>query len=129
MQPIHDDKNIQLYFVKCERTLDNFHCGKVMFSQASVILSTGGWGCLTLPGQTPPGRTPPRQTPHYGQIPPPRQTPPPGQTPPGRHPPGRHFPWAGTPPMQTPPLPPTGSYCSGRCACCWNVFLLNWFFI
>ena len=51
----------------------NSSCGKVMFSQASVILSTGG--CLA---DTPLGR----------------QAPPPGQTspPPGRHPPGRHLP-------------------------------------
>ena len=44
-------------------------CGKLMFSQASVILSTGG----CLPGQTPSG-----QTPSLGRHP--------GQTPPmGRH--------------------------------------------
>ena len=82
-------------------------CGKVMFSQASVILSMGGvW-------QTPLGRQSMGRHPH-GQIPPlgrhspgrhPRQTPPwvdttslPGQTPPlGRHNPlGRH-----PPPQQT----------------------------
>ena len=49
-------------------------CGKVMFSQASVILSTGGGDVW--------------QTPPPGRHPPPRQTPPPGQTtpPPARRP-------------------------------------------
>ena len=83
-----------------------------MFSQASVILCTGGvW-------QTPPSaHPPPRQTPPLGRHPPARHTP--GQTPPrqiplGRHPPGRHpladhprqTPHADTPgrhPRQTPP--------------------------
>ena len=51
-------------------------CGKVMFSQASVILSGGVYG---------------------------RQ--PPGKHPPGRIPPGRHPSWADTSPRQTPPHP------------------------
>ena len=90
-------------------------CGKVIFSPASVILSTkvgggGGGG----PGQTPlsrhppwtdtpPGQTTPRQTPP-GQTPPTPGRHPPGQTPPGRHPLGRHH-QADTPhaPGQTPP--------------------------
>ena len=54
-------------------------CGKVMFSQASVILFTGGLVYASING----GRHPPRQTA-------PGQTPP-GQTPPmGGHPHG-HF--------------------------------------
>ena len=80
--------------------------GKVMFSQACVILFTGGGVCLSAcwdttppradtpsgsrhsPGaDTPPGRHPPEQSPHRAD--PPEQTPP-EQTPPGsRHPPGR----------------------------------------
>ena len=44
-------------------------CGEVIFSQASVILFTGG--CLP--------DTPPGQTPQVDTLP--------GQTPPGRHPP------------------------------------------
>ena len=44
-------------------------CGKVMFSQVSVILFTGGlwqtppWVDTPTPGLTPLGRPPPRQTP------------------------------------------------------------------
>ena len=56
-------------------------CGKVMFSQASVILFTGGWD--------PPGRHP-------------RQTPLPGRHPLGRHPPWVHTPWPDTPRQTTP---------------------------
>ena len=55
-----------------------FTVRKVMFSQASVILSTGG------SGRHPQGR------------PPSGQTPPPGQTPPRQTPPG-DAPWADTP--------------------------------
>ena len=54
-------------------------CGKVMFSQASVILFTGGGGVYA---QHALGQTPPL----------------PGRHPPGRHPLGRHC------PGQTPPL-------------------------
>ena len=72
-------------------------CGKLMFSQASVILSTGG--CLpdTLPGRHPRGR----------------------------HPRGRHPPWADTPHGQTPSRadsPRADGYCSGRYASYWNAF-------
>ena len=69
-------------------------CGKVIFSQASVILSTGGV-C-----QTPPGRHPLCR--HH----------PPGQTTSllGRHPLGRH-------------TPPADGYCCGRYASYWNAFL------
>ena len=78
-----------------------------MFSQASLILSTGG-GCVwqtsprqtSLPGRHPPGQTPPRQTPH-------------GQTPP--------LPSAC---WDTPP-PPTSSHCSRWHASYWNAFLLK----
>ena len=63
-----------------------------MFSQASVILSTGG--CVA---DTPQADTPWADTP--------------GQTPPGQIPPGRHpqadTPWAGTPLGRHPPLPST----------------------
>ena len=97
-------------------------CGKVMFSQASVILSTGRGGVWqTHPGRhhhpgrhpllgrypqadpTPPGQTPPRQTPPSRQ--------PLGSHPPGRHPqadtplgrqPQADTPWVDTP-RQTPP--------------------------
>ena len=100
-------------------TVRNSSCGKVMFSQASLILSTGrGWGSgrHPPPGQTPPGRPPP----------------PWADTQPGKHPLGRPpwsdtpwvdapFPWADTnplgrhhhlprsditPPRQTSPPPP-----------------------
>ena len=52
--------NSQVYFYRPQRS-----CGKVMFSQASVILFMGGvW-------QTPPGQTPiPGQTPPPGRQPP-----------------------------------------------------------
>ena len=62
-------------------------CGKVMFSQASVILT---WG---VSGRHPPGQTPPRQTPSPGQTHPHGQTHTPGQTPTpadGTHPTGMH---------------------------------------
>ena len=97
-------------------------CRKYMFSQASVILFTGGGVYNSMHwGQHPPGKTPLVQTPPCrhptGQTPPsPRQTPYPG----------RHSPWADTlqqtPPGQTPP-PPDG-HCNGRYASYWNAFLL-----
>ena len=71
-------------------------CGKVMFSQASVILSTRGQGVRVA--DTPWADTPQADTS-------PRQTPPPGRHTPSRHPtppPGRH---------------PTPSY--------WNAFLFG----
>ena len=62
---------------------------KVIFSQACVILSTGGGACSKFSGGawsgTPPGRHPP------------------WQAPPGRHPPGRHPPWQAPPLWQAPP--------------------------
>ena len=64
-------------------------CDKVMFSQASAILSTGGGGVWqTPPGRHPSGRHPPGQT-SPGRHPPPIQTPPLGRHPPGRHPPAQ----------------------------------------
>ena len=66
-------------------------CGKVMFLQASVILFTGGGGCIQACtradtpswADTPLGRHPPRQTP-------PRQTPPTATAADGTHPTGMH---------------------------------------
>ena len=70
-----------------------------MYSQASVILSTGGVG-----------QTPPRQTHPSGQTPPQADTPPLGRhTIPGRHP----------PPMGRPPR---YGHCCGRYTY-WNAFL------
>ena len=58
-------------------------CGKVMSSQVSVILFTGGCVADTpLPrSDTPLGRHPPKQTPPWTDTP--------GQRSPGRHPPGQ----------------------------------------
>ena len=94
-------------------------CGKIIFSQASVILSTGG------------------------------RHPPPGTHPLARHPPSRHplgrHPQANTLPGQKPPLPsgcwdthtplhsacwdaptsPPAGHCCGRYASYWNAFLLS----
>ena len=109
-----------------------------MFSQAYVILFTGG--CLpqcmlgyTPPEQTPrsrpPGADPLEQTPPWSRHPPsrhpreqtsPQEQTPPEQTPWSRHPPGADTPQADTPQEQTPPWeqdPPiehTGRY--GQCA-------------
>ena len=71
----------------------------VMFSQASVILFTGGV-CVwqTPPGQTPPGKYPQVDTPQ-------------ADTPLGRDPPGQTFPKDG--------------YCSRRYASYWNAFLFE----
>ena len=52
--------------------------GKVIFSQASVILLTGGSGETPLPGRPPPslqGRPPGRETSLPGRPPPARETP------------------------------------------------------
>ena len=65
------------YFYRLQRS-----CGKVMFSQASVILSTG-----TPPGGYPPWADTPRQTPPtWADTPHLGRHGPPGQSPPGRHP-------------------------------------------
>ena len=104
-------------------TIRNSSCRKVMFSQASVILSTGGR--CTTPGQTSPL----------------------GETPPGRHPPGRFPSWTynppppavQTPPRQTPPPPQTataahGTHPTGMHSCidcieerCQNAILFHYF--
>ena len=76
---------------------------KVMFLQASVILSTGGvclsvcWDTTTPPEQTPPWTTPPQSRhPPFEQTPPwsrhPQRPTPPDQTPP---PPGKQTPGYG----------------------------------
>ena len=134
----HDRKMglCRLFSINFIITVRNSSGGKVMFSQASAILSTGGSVPLGrhplagrhLPGQadTPLGRHPlTRQTPpgthtHPGQTPPCSDTPlgrPPWS---GRHPPGQ----ADTPldrptpqPGRNPPPPPRADcHCSGRCA-------------
>ena len=108
-------------------TVCNSSCGKVMFSQASIILSKAGR--CTPPGQTPlplarqtspwPGRHLPGQadTPRPGRQPLAKQTPNPvpsaRQTSPGQA--------DTTPARQTPPW--ADSHCSGRYASYWNVFL------
>ena len=66
-------------------------CRKIMFSQASAILFTGGVAD-TPPGRHPPGQTPPpwADTPSLGRHPLPGQTPHLDRYPlPGRHPPLR----------------------------------------
>ena len=100
-------------------------CGRVMFSQASVILFTGGGVADPPPADT----TPAQCMLGYTHTPLPLPSacwdahPPPGQTPPcpvhsGIHPPcpvhaGIH-----------PPSPhPSASHCSGRYASYWNAFL------
>ena len=83
-------------------TVRNSSCGKVMFSQASVILFTEGVSVPVL-GYTPSGQISPWQT-----LPLPGQTPP-GQTPPGRHPMDRH-PQADTPWVDNPPGRPLLSW-------------------
>ena len=93
---------------------------KVMFLQASVILSTGGGVCLSAcwdasppgPGRHPPGTRdlPTRQT----------HPPPPG--------PGRPPPWDQRPPLdQRPPREADASIrsMSGRYASYWNAFLFG----
>ena len=91
---------------------------KVMFLQASVILSTGE-GCASVhAGIPPPSRHPPpgadtprEQTPPWSRHPlgadtlPGADTPP-EQTPPwSRHPPRSRHPWEQTPPLEPPPPP------------------------
>ena len=86
-------------------------CGKVMFSQASVILFTVGVCGRHPPADTPPADTPPRQTP-------------PGRHPHCRHPClGRHpspppphspSPWPDTPRADTPWVDPPGQTPPGR---------------
>ena len=70
-------------------TVRNSSCGKAMFLQVSVILSTVGGVCLWVQGGTPPGQTCPRQIPHKAG------------TPLVRYPLDRHLPWADTPQADT----------------------------
>ena len=75
---------------------------KVMFLQASVILSTGGGGvCLSACWDTTPWSRPPLPG---EQTPPLEQTPPRSRPPQSRQPPG-----ADTPPREQTPPPPPGS--------------------
>ena len=76
-------------------------CSKVMFSQASVILFTGGrgGGVTDTPQADPQADTPSRQTP-LGRHPS-RYTPL-GRHPPGQTPPGQTSPWSDTPWPDTP---------------------------
>ena len=114
---------------------------KVMFLQASVILSTGG-GCLpqcmlgcqpprdqrpTPPTrQTPPGTRDPSPSPRPGRHPPGPEAHPPDQRPTPR--PGRHPPDQADPPGPGRPPPPREADASirsmsGRYASYWNAFL------
>ena len=101
---------------------------KVMFLQASVILSTGGRGVSGRENppsrETPPAeRAPPlaRRTPRARRTPlPGKENPPPGQgEPPSR---ARRTPPAGRPPGQGD-TPPSIRSMSGRYASYWNAFL------
>ena len=84
-----------------------------MFSQASVILSTGGvhppQADTHTPGRHPPGQTHSRHPPWADTLP--RADTPLGIPSLGRHPLGRH------------PPPPRDDHCSGRYASYWNAFL------
>ena len=120
-------------------------CGKVMFSQASVILFTGrrGVSVADTPGQTPPwadttqADTPPgrhlqEDTPPWEDTPLGRHSPP-GKHPPGQTPPGPVHAGIHTSPAQcmlgyTPPaqcLLGYDGHCSGRYASYWNAFLFT----
>ena len=110
-------------------------CGKIMFTQTSVILFTGGlypsmhWA--DTPWQTPPWVDTPWANPPLADTPPlgrhclgrhpPWQTPPLGRHPLGRHPPGQTSParqtppWADIPPMATAA---DGTHPTGMHSCC-----------
>ena len=88
-------------------------CGKVMFSQASVILSIGGRGCVADPS---PRADPQSDTP-LGRHP--QQTPTPWQTP------------VQTPPSQTPPSACWDTHTPAQCMLgytplYWNAFLYKY---
>ena len=89
-------------------TVHNSSCGKVMFSQASVILSTEG----VVSG---------RHTPLLGRHPR-ADTPLPAQAPPSQADTtallGRHHPH-----LRADTPPPGDGHCSGRYASYWNAFL------
>ena len=67
-------------------------CGKVMFSQTPVILSTGGRCTTPVSRHPPPGQTPTRADTLQADTP--RQTPPWADTTLVRHHPGQTPPWA-----------------------------------
>ena len=76
---LQNEPGFQYFQLLPSATVRNSSCGKVMFLQASVILSTEG-GCLARgkegrhsPRQIPPGRHPHEQTPPWAD---PQQTPP-----------------------------------------------------
>ena len=154
---IHNSKSITL--LQCT-TLDcirnnNYRpqrsWAKVMFLQASVILSTGGGVSASvhagihppradtpLPEQAPLSRQSPRADTPLGADNPLEETPPGADTPWDQTPPGVDTPQSRHPPEQTPqsrhPLgtdpPPPGAdsgirSTSGRYASYWNAFLLN----
>ena len=131
--PPKKNNSLKIYFYRLQHS-----CGKVIFSQASVILSTGGWGVWQTPllGRHPP-QTPPEQTPPRANTPwegPPRADTPLGRhsgadTPPGRHPPAQymlgytHTPCPVHAGIHTPPahcmlgyMPSPRGHCSGRYA-------------
>ena len=94
-------------------TVRNSSWGKVIFSQAPVILSTGGGvfplGRPPLLGRHPLGRHLPGQTPPWADTPQ-------ADTPLGRHPRSQTPPWADTPHRD--------DHCSGWYTSYWNAFLL-----
>ena len=120
--------------------------GKVIFSEACVILSTGGGACLTRYHPTPPpgADIPPRDyVPPGTMYPPGLHTPPGLRTPPRLHTPPDYIPPQTTyPPDYVPPrlctppdyippglrtprtyVPPRGRSMCGRYASYWNTFL------
>ena len=72
-----EDCNLGKHYYSLQRS-----CGKVMFSQASVILFTWGGMTDTRPGETPPWA----DTPTLGRYPR-------ANTPPGKQRPGQNLPW------------------------------------
>ena len=83
---------VQIHFYRPQRSW-----GKVMFLQASVILSTGGGVCLSACWDTPPPRADPPGAGTPQELAPPGADPPQSkQTPPGADPPkSRHTPPGG----------------------------------
>ena len=128
---------------------------KVMFLQASVILSTGGGGGLPqcMLGCHPPGADPLSRPPRAETPPPPPSRPPgsrhplgadtpwsrhspgPGTPPRARYPPQDqvHPPGPGTPLDQVPPqtryTPLRYGHCCGRYTSYWNAFLFKFRFL
>ena len=114
-------QNCLLYVYRPQRSW-----AKVMFLQASVILSTGGGAASVHAGMPAP---PPRdqRPPLTRQTPPGPETHPPG---PGRHPPWDQGP-APPPGPETPPREADASIrsMSGRYASYWNAFLFIYLYI